>query len=324
MPFFVPLLFGVGALALAAFGLKRAQAGKVAIERARSLEAEAARSYQLGRDRVEASRQATHDRAIAFAAEKEAHVRGPLTRAIVFLEAIERSGAFADARTLSGLRLLIPGMPNTPDPLQVRDALSGLGALVITGASASQIATMSAALMGVASTGTAIGSLSGAAATSATLAWLGGGALTVGGGGVALGRVVLGGVVIGPVMAFGGLLVERQGSLTLTSAQEASARVALAVAELNEVVARLGGVVRRIDELSGLCEALATRLDATLATLDPARWSASSERDLQDLQTMLTLATALGQVIRAPVLDATGALAPESVQVQMDFRDLVL
>jgi hypothetical protein len=58
---------------------------------------------------------------------------------------------------------------------------------------------------GVASTGTAIGALSGAAATNATLAWLGGGSLAVGGGGIAAGTAVLGGLVAVPVIAITGL-----------------------------------------------------------------------------------------------------------------------
>lgn len=54
-----------------------------------------------------------------------------------------------------------------------------------------------ATTFGVASTGTAISSLSGAAATNAALAWLGGGALTAGGGGMAAGHVFLS--LAGPV-----------------------------------------------------------------------------------------------------------------------------
>ncbi len=50
--------------------------------------------------------------------------------------------------------------------------------------------------VGVASTGTLIGSLSGAAAWNATLAWLGGGAIAANGGGMALGSVVLGGITV--------------------------------------------------------------------------------------------------------------------------------
>ena len=59
------------------------------------------------------------------------------------------------------------------------------------GAVAAAGTTATVAAIGSASTGTAIASLSGAAATKATLAWLGGGALAAGGGGVAMGVAVL-------------------------------------------------------------------------------------------------------------------------------------
>ena len=54
-----------------------------------------------------------------------------------------------------------------------------------------------ATTFGVASTGTAISALSGAAATNAALAWFGGGALAVGGGGMAAGEAFL--ALAGPV-----------------------------------------------------------------------------------------------------------------------------
>ena len=54
--------------------------------------------------------------------------------------------------------------------------------------------------LAVASTGTAIASLSGAAATNATLAFFGGGSLAAGGLGMAGGTAVLGGLVAGPAL----------------------------------------------------------------------------------------------------------------------------
>lgn len=58
--------------------------------------------------------------------------------------------------------------------------------------------------LGTASTGAAIGGLSGVAATNATLAWLGGGAIAAGGGGMALGAAVLGGIIAGPALLVAG------------------------------------------------------------------------------------------------------------------------
>jgi hypothetical protein len=63
-----------------------------------------------------------------------------------------------------------------------------------------------ASTFGVASTGTAVATLSGAAATNATLAWLGGGALAAGGGGMALGATVLGGLVVVPALIVSGIV----------------------------------------------------------------------------------------------------------------------
>jgi len=80
----------------------------------------------------------------------------------------------------------------------------GVGAGASIGIGAATMATAPAAAMGIAttfgtaSTGTAISALSGAAQASAATAWLGGGALSAGGGGVAVGARVIA-VLGGPV-----------------------------------------------------------------------------------------------------------------------------
>lgn len=80
----------------------------------------------------------------------------------------------------------------------------GVGAGASIGLGAATMATAPAAAMGIAttfgtaSTGTAIAALSGAAQVNAAMAWLGGGALTAGGGGVVVGARVLA-VLGGPV-----------------------------------------------------------------------------------------------------------------------------
>lgn len=87
--------------------------------------------------------------------------------------------------------------------------LGGLGgaSLGTAGAFAASSATTSAVMaFGTASTGTAISALSGAAATNATLAALGGGSLAAGGGGMALGSLVLGAAGTGVGILFGGII----------------------------------------------------------------------------------------------------------------------
>lgn len=82
-----------------------------------------------------------------------------------------------------------------------REAAGGAGAGIAAGASVAFMAPTAAmwvaTTFGTASTGTAISALSGAAASNAALAWLGGGALSVGGGGMAAGNALL--AMAGPI-----------------------------------------------------------------------------------------------------------------------------
>jgi len=96
--------------------------------------------------------------------------------------------------------------------------------------------------LGVASTGTGIGTLSGIAAKNATLAWLGGGSLLSGGGGIAAGISVLGGIVLAPIFAVAGIMVKskasenlREAHLNLHKAKEAAVEMEKATAELKQL-----------------------------------------------------------------------------------------
>lgn len=83
---------------------------------------------------------------------------------------------------------------------------AGVGVAAFAPTAAMAVATT----FGAASTGTAISALSGAAATNAALAWLGGGALAAGGGGMAAGNTLL--ALAGPIgWAVGGILLAGTG-----------------------------------------------------------------------------------------------------------------
>mgnify|MGYP004535058003 FL=1 len=86
------------------------------------------------------------------------------------------------------------------------------GALVAFGAYGA------AQTLAVASTGTAIASLSGAAATNATLAFFGGGSLAAGGLGMAGGAAVLGGLVAGPALMVIGIVAGNAAKKNLEKA----------------------------------------------------------------------------------------------------------
>lgn len=109
-----------------------------------------------------------------------------------------------------------------------------------------------ATTFGVASTGTAISTLTGAAASNAALAWLGGGALAAKGGGMVAGKALLG--LAGPVgWAIGGVAIVGSGFLlwkgkndknrledifTLISKRDVKS-YELAIVELNERINRI-------------------------------------------------------------------------------------
>jgi len=76
-------------------------------------------------------------------------------------------------------------------------AVAGVGAGAAVASIAPTAAMWVATIFGTASTGTAISALSGAVATKAALAWLGGGALAAGGGGIVAGQALL--ALAGPV-----------------------------------------------------------------------------------------------------------------------------
>lgn len=123
----------------------------------------------------------------------------------------------------------------------------GTGAGIAVAALGPATAMGIATTFGVASTGTAISALSGAAATNAALAWLGGGALAAGGGGMVVGNILL--ALTGPVgwavagvaiLSGGGLFLQARNEkeqleniFTLISLRDAKS-YQLAIVELNE------------------------------------------------------------------------------------------
>lgn len=106
----------------------------------------------------------------------------------------------------------------------------GNGASLMQAASSSTL--MLVGQIGVASTGTAISSLSGAAAYNATIAALGGGALSAGGGGMALGHAVLGGITVLPAAVFTSWNYAKNAEEAVTNAEEYAADVKKKVADI--------------------------------------------------------------------------------------------
>ncbi len=190
----------------------------------------------------------------------------------------------------------------------------GVGAGLGSGAALAFGAYNGTFLLASASTGTAISTLSGAAATNATLAWLGGGALSAGGFGMAGGTMVLGSLVAGPALAIFGFVVG------------AKAEAALANAKRNREAART-----HYDEMALAAERLAavqavtTLANKTFSKLGmPLRRGVADIRAAireyghdfatfpQDIREKIFRAVKVAQLIKlmvdTPILDKDGAL----------------
>jgi len=105
---------------------------------------------------------------------------------------------------------------------------------------------------GTASTGTPIACLAGAAAENAALAWLGGGALSAGGGGMALGSVVLGGATVAPAIFLVGMGIAKEGQRRLKEAREFEMRV---LEELKKLAKFRDKLRKKVLDVIGLAKA---------------------------------------------------------------------
>ena len=192
---------------------------------------------------------------------------------------------------------------------------------VITGVAAGQGALGFATSVGVASTGTAISGLSGAAAWNATLAWLGGGSLAAGGGGMALGTLVLGGVTVGPALMVGGFVLAGKGEEALTKAREYEAKVNTEVLKIEAAIAFLQQIERRINELADLVYDLNAYAWRGLIDLESRLFE--PERDISKFHQVRLLVKALEEIIEIPVLDSQGNLNPAITTITTEYRKLL-
>ncbi len=178
---------------------------------------------------------------------------------------------------------------------------------------------------GVASTGTAISTLSGAAAESATLAALGGGSLAAGGGGVALGATALNFVTAGPALLIGGIVLNSKGEKALTQAKEFTADTRLKQADVAALRSLFGGVEQRADEMDRILDDLVLRAVAAMDTLESLEleFGGFSARDhAEEFQQAMGLVVGVRDVATTPVVDEDGGLNPQTMRMKVKYRRL--
>lgn len=174
---------------------------------------------------------------------------------------------------------------------------NGLGTGAVTGALAAWGAYGSVGMLASASTGTAIAGLSGAAATNATLAWLGGGALSAGGFGMAGGMLALGGIVLGPALAVGGFMMAGKAEEALTEARQYEADVDISIAKMKKIKIVLEALQENAIEIGDALINLSARFD---------RIKVNDDSNIKDFEQMIIVGKGLKSLLDIAIMDKDG------------------
>ena len=319
----IPLILGAAALASAAFGGVKALEGIGNMNEAKEIGERAQRHHERAVSQLKADWEATNKLAEEYGQLQLDVMMRTIGRFVAFIERIGQRNKKSEKEFLEGLDGISVQQLKEYKAAAIEAEQFFLGGVKAVGAAAVGYggAMSLATSVGVASTGTLIGSLSGAAAWNATLAWLGGGSLAAGGGGMALGSLVLGGITVGPAVLIGGFVLAGEGEKALTKAREYEAQVNTAIAKIEAAKDFMQQVKRRITELSNLVEALNNHAVLGLNHLESLP-SFDKNRDASSFQQVSLLVKALAEIMKTPVLDSSGQLNPATATVKAKYRTL--
>jgi hypothetical protein len=318
----IPFILGGAALIAGGAGVAAGAEGLSKMEEAKKLGKAAQRRYEQKEKSVKQSWQTTQDLAEEYGQLQIEVKLETIGRFVTFIERIGQQASQKDLEYLEGLDGISPQQIQEYKTATLEAKHFATGGFKAVGAAyaAGHSAVALIGLFGTASTGAAIGGLSGAAAWNATLAWLGGGSLAVGGGGMALGTVVLGGIALAPALMIGGFVVGGQGEKAWTEARKYEAKINIEITKLDTFEDFIGQVRRRITELSDLVKTLNAKAINTLVELEEK--SFVRERDAAKFQQVALLIKALAEIMKAPVLDANGNLNQSQSQIAAQYRTI--
>lgn len=313
----VPIILGVIAAGSAVYGIYKGASGAIDHCDADDINKNAESIVDDARERVDSQRQATNDALVDYGARKLRAFNGVIDDFIQSfgrLKNVELSqsleldklnlGDFS-TQTLGGLR---------QDYQALKDAGLGVGAGLGSGAALAFGAYNGTMMLATASTGTAISSLSGVAATNATLAWLGGGSLAAGGGGMALGTAVLGGILAGPALAIFGHIMGNKGEEALNNARSNREQARTIAADADKAVTQLDAIGQVTSLANRTFSAVTTQLRRAVRELEQViakegeDFGAFSSASRDTVFRTVKFAQLIKALIDTPILDEAGQL----------------
>jgi hypothetical protein len=321
----IPIILGAIALGSAAMGVAKSVEGYDNMNEAQEIAEDAQERYKYSVSVLEEVWEDTNNLGVQYG-ELQMYLRqNTVGRFVKLVNRLKRKISIQDLKFLEGFEgISIPEIEAyQAEVLTAENYVKGFEGAAARGFATSRDATSLATSKGVAGTGTAISGLSGAAATNATLAWLGGGSLATGGGGMALGSLVLGGITIGPALAIGGFMIAGQGEKALTKAWEYKAKVSEAIAQILEGIDFLELLQKRIIELENILNKLEEKADLSMEKLERVIANFNPQKDAHKFQEAALLIKAIMEIIKTPVLNSQGHLNPVTANVRAKYRHLI-
>ncbi|MCF0221916.1 MAG: hypothetical protein HUK19_06455 [Fibrobacter sp.] len=204
--------------------------------------------------------------------------------------------------------------------LDAIDAAMNLGKGAGTGLASGAAAYWLVGELGAASTGTAISTLFGAAKANAILAWLGGGSVAAGGGGIAVGSTVLGGIVALPALAAMGIFQHAKANKVIKEIKEQKYELIEMLDKIEKNILSFDAIGTRAEEIQISLEKtqiiFETELEKVYKKLYPNVFSGLyrslrkkfggkyfNEEDLKEISYIGQIATNFAKIIDAKVIE---------------------
>lgn len=232
---------------------------------------------------------------------------------------------FEESKGLNELQKMALDKKSFTELKQLQSVATSMTGGLVSGAMAGAITAFgaygAAGTFAIASTGTAIASLSGAAATNATLAFFGGGSLAAGGMGVAGGTMVLGGLVAAPALAVLGFVVGAKASENKDKAYSNLAQAREFKEEMDVASLLCIGIRKRANmfkrfllSLNAIFEPLVFEMSEIIHRRG-TDFREYTEDEQKVIAEAMAMAAAIKSILDVPILDEDGNLTVESESI---------